>query len=184
MNEAGSALAPVTVRDCSDADIPSVTAIYAHYVRTSLATFDETPPSTAEMAQRRADVRAGGMCFLVATGGAGNTILGFAYAAPFRLRTAYRFSVEDSVYVAPDATRRGIGRALMSELIARCTVAGFRQMVAVIGDSANAPSIGLHEALGFQRIGVMPAIGFKLGRWVDGVLMQRALGSGSSTPPA
>ena len=182
MNEARSALAPVTVRDCSEADIPSVTAIYAHYVRTSLATFDETPPSAAEMMQRRVDVTARGMCFLVATG-ADDTILGFVYAAPFRLRTAYRFSVEDSVYVAPDATRRGIGRALMSELIVRCTVAGFRQMVAVIGDSANAPSIGLHEALGFQRIGVLPAIGFKLGRWVDGVLMQRALGPGSATPP-
>jgi L-amino acid N-acyltransferase YncA len=182
MSISGSALAPVAVRDCSEADIPTVAAIYAHYVKTSLATFDENAPTVAEMAQRRVDVLAGGMCFLVATG-ARDAILGFAYAAPFRPRPAYRFTVEDSVYVAPEVTRRGVGRALMSGLVERCAAAGFRQMVAVIGDSANAASIGLHAASGFERIGTMPAVGFKLGRWIDGVLMQRPLGSGADTPP-
>lgn len=176
------ALAPVTIRPCGEADIAAITAIYGHYVRTSLATFDEIAPTAAAMAQRRADVHAAGMPFLTATDGHG-TVLGFAYAGFYRPRAAYRFTLEDSIYVAAEATRRGIGRALLARLIEHCTAAGFRQLVAIIGDSANAASIGLHESAGFARVGLMPAVGFKLGRWVDSVMMQRALGNGSATPP-
>jgi len=182
VNEARPALAPVIIRDCTDADIPAVTAIYGHYVRTSLATFEEIAPSASEMSQRRADLLASGLPFFVATD-LRSGVLGFAYAAYYRPRTAYRFTLEDSIYVAAEATRRGIGRALLTRLIEQCAAAGFRQIVAVIGDTANAASIGLHEACGYARIGVQPAVGFKLGRWVDGVIMQRALGAGSTTAP-
>lgn len=177
-----SAPAPVTIRDCGETDIAAITAIYAHYVRTSLATFDEIAPTEADMAQRCADARAAALPFLAAADSRG-TILGFAYAAHYRPRTAYRFTLEDSIYVAADMRRRGIGRALLTRLVEQCTSAGFRQLVAVIGDSANAASIGLHESIGFARVGLMPAVGFKLGRWVDSVMMQRALGAGSTTPP-
>lgn len=182
MNEARPALAPVIIRDCTEADIPAVTAIYGHYVRTSLATFEEIAPSVSEMSQRRADLLASGLPFLVATD-LRSRVLGFAYAAFYRPRTAYRFTLEDSIYVAAEATRRGIGRELLTRLIEQCAAAGFRQIVAVIGDTANAASIGLHEACGYARIGVQPAVGFKLGRWVDGVIMQRVLGGGSTTAP-
>lgn len=182
MNEARPALAPVIIRDSTEADIPAVTAIYGHYVRTSLATFEEIAPSASEMSQRRADLLASGLPFLVAAD-LHSDVLGFAYAAFYRPRTAYRFTLEDSIYVAAEATRRGIGRALLTRLIEQCAAAGFRQIVAVIGDTANAASIGLHEACGYARIGVQPAVGFKLGRWVDGVIMQRALGAGSTTAP-
>lgn len=182
MNESRPALAPVMIRDCAETDIAAVTAIYSHYVRTSLATFDETAPSAAEMAQRRVDLLAAGLPFLVASDAHGG-ILGFAYAGYYRPRAAYRFTLEDSIYVAAEVTRRGIGYALLTRLVEQCTAAGFRQMVAVIGDSANAASIGLHQKAGFARIGIQPAVGFKLGRWVDGVIMQRALGPGSTTSP-
>jgi phosphinothricin acetyltransferase len=176
------ALAPVTIRDCSEADIAAITAIYGHYVRTSLATFDEIVPSEADMALRRADLRAAALPFLTAADSHG-TVLGFAYAGYYRPRAAYRFTLEDSIYVDAELTRRGIGRALLSRLIEQCAAAGFRQLVAVIGDSANGASIGLHESVGFARVGLMPAVGFKLGRWVDSVMMQRPLGNGSATPP-
>ncbi len=176
------ASAPCTLRDCEEADIAAVTALYAHYVRTSLATFDETPPTEAEMAQRRIAVRGAGMPFLIACDARGQ-VLGFAFASPYRPRSGYRFTVEDSVYVAPAATRRGIGRALLTLLVERCAASGYRHLVAVIGDSANAASIGLHERLGFARVGLQPNIGFKLGRWVDSVLMQRPMGPGASAPP-
>jgi phosphinothricin acetyltransferase len=172
----------LSLRDSIDSDIAAIAALYGHYVRTSLATFDEIPPSPADMAQRRADALAAGLPFLVATDARGTT-LGFAYAARYRVRPAYRFTVEDSIYVGADVTRRGIGRALLSALIERCAAAGFRQMVAVIGDKANTASIGLHEKVGFKHAGLLPAVGFKLGRWVDSVMMQRALGAGSTTPP-
>jgi L-amino acid N-acyltransferase YncA len=182
VNESRPALAPVMIRDCAEADIEAVAAIYGHYVRSSLATFEEIAPSPMEMAQRRADLRAAGLPFLVASNKQGG-IVGFAYAGYYRPRAAYRFTLEDSIYVAAEVTRHGIGHALLTRLVAQCAEAGFRQMVAVIGDSANAPSIGLHEKAGFARIGVQPAVGFKLGRWVDGVIMQRALGPGSATAP-
>ena len=182
MNESRLALAPVMIRDCAEADIDAVAAIYGHYVRTSLATFEEIAPTPAEMAQRRIDLRAAGLPFLVASD-ARSGVVGFAYAGSYRPRAAYRFTLEDSIYVAAEVTRRGIGRALLMRLIEECGAAGFRQMVAMIGDSANAASIGVHEACGFAKIGVQPAVGFKLGRWVDGVIMQRALGPGAATSP-
>jgi phosphinothricin acetyltransferase len=182
MIEPASVSAPCTVRDAAAGDMPAVTALYAHYVRTSLATFEEVPPTVAEMNQRRDGVAAAGLPFLVATDGA-NRVVGYAYAAAFRTRSAYRFALEDSIYVDQAAARRGVGLILLTALIERCAALGYRQMVAVIGDTDNAPSIGLHEKAGFQRVGMMPAVGFKLGRWVDSVLMQRALDAGSAAPP-
>ncbi len=151
-------------------------------MRFGFGSFEEEPPAPAELARRRADVLARALPYLVAASPQG-AVLGYAYAAPYRARSAYRYSVEDSIYVAPEAGRRGVGRALLSELVRRCTAAGYRQMVAVIGDSANDASIGLHERLGFRRAGLLPAIGFKHGRWVDSVLMQRELGDGAATLP-
>lgn len=165
------------LRDSRPDDVPAIAAIYAHYVATSLATFDEIAPSVEEMTQRRAEVVEACLPFLVAASPSGR-VLGYAYAAAFRRRTGYRFTLEDSIYVEPSATRRGIGTALLAALIERCAAAGYRQLVAVVGDTAHAASIGLHEKLGFVRIGVMPAVGFKFGRWVDVVLMQRPLGPG------
>jgi len=182
VTDSTAALAPIELRACIEGDAEAIATIYAHYVRTSLATFEEVAPSPAEMAQRRADVLAAGLPFLVATDQRG-IVLGFAYAAAFRSRSAYRFTVEDSIYVATDAARCGVGSALLAALVEKCSTTGFRQMVAVIGDSANAASIGLHEKLGFRRVGHLPAVGFKLGRWVDGILMQRPLGAGSTTSP-
>jgi L-amino acid N-acyltransferase YncA len=170
------------IRDSTEGDVAAIAAIYAHHVRHGLGSFEEEPPGAVEMARRRAEVLANQLPHLVAAGPAG-AVLGYAYAAPFRTRSAYRFSVEDSVYVAADAGRRGVGRALLAELIRRCTAQGYRQMVAVIGDSSNAASIRLHEDQGFRPAGLLPAIGFKHGRWVDSVLMQRALGSGAGTAP-
>jgi L-amino acid N-acyltransferase YncA len=174
--------AAFAIRDSELADIPAITAIYARSVMTSLATFDEQPPSVEEMTQRRADIVDIGLPFLVAVSPAAQ-ILGYAYAAAFRRRTGYRFTLEDSIYVDHAATHRGIGTALLTALIDRCAAAGYRQMVAVIADTERAASIGLHEKLGFTHIGVMPAIGFKFRRWIDVVLMQRALGPGAATRP-
>jgi len=171
------------VRDAEDADLAAVVAIYAHHVRTGLASFEETPPGLVEIAERRRQVVARGLPYLVACAADG-TVLGFAYAFPYRARPAYRHSVENSVYVAPTATRRGVGRALLHALIERCTEIGLRQMVAIIGDSGNAASIELHAGLGFRTVGVLQAIGFKHGRWVDSVLMQRSLGAGDNAAPA
>jgi phosphinothricin acetyltransferase len=172
----------LAVRDSREADLEAIAGIYAHHVTHGLGSFEETPPSREELAQRRADVLARGLPYLVCVDAAG-TLLGYAYAGAYRTRSAYRYTVENSVYVAPEAARRGVGSALLAALIERCEAAGFRQMVAVIGDSANAGSIGLHAALGFRRVGTLEAIGWKHGRWVDGVLMQRALGGGGASPP-
>ena len=174
--------AAFAVRDASDADVAAITDIYAHHVRTGLGSFEEVPPAVDEIARRRAEVLARNLPYLVAMSGAG-AVLGYAYASVYRARSAYRFSVEDSIYIAPDSAGRGIGRALLAALVARCSEAGFRQMVAVIGDSGNAGSIALHERLGFRRVGLLPAIGYKHGRWVDSVLMQRELGEGAATLP-
>jgi phosphinothricin acetyltransferase len=159
----------------------AVQAIYAHHVLTGLASFEEVPPDLEEMRRRRADILARGLPYLVVE--SGGRIGGYAYAGPYRQRIAYRFSVEDSVYVAPDFQGRGVGRTALSAVIERCTAAGYRQMVAVIGDSGNTGSIVLHEKLGFRRAGVLTAVGFKLGRWVDSVLMQRPLATGDKTLP-
>jgi phosphinothricin acetyltransferase len=176
----------VRVRDSADADVPRILEIYAHHVRTGLGSFEEEVPDLAEMRRRRAEVLARGLPYLVAEVDdptMPDGIGGYAYAGPYRSRSAYRYSVEDSIYTAAEAQRRGIGRALLETLVARCTALGYRQMVAVIGDSANAGSIGVHEAAGFERVALLPAIGFKFGRWVDGVMMQRPLGEGQTTLP-
>ena len=169
------------IRASSAADIPAITAIYAHWVTHGLASFEVEPPDPTEMARRRDAVLAAGFPYLVAEAPEG--LLGYAYASAYRARPAYRFSVENSVYVAPGAGRRGIGLALMEEVIALCTGAGFRQMVAVIGDSGNAASIALHKRAGFTPAGLLKAAGWKHGRWVDSVLMQRPLGAGAGAPP-
>ena len=170
------------IRDSRPDDVPAIAAIYAHWVETGRASFELSPPSGAEMAARREAILAGGYPHLVATDGAG-AVLGYAYVSAYRPRPAYRHTVENSVYVAPGVARVGVGRSLLEALIARCEAADFRLMVAVIGDSANAPSIRLHEALGFRHAGVIPSIGHKHGMWLDTVLMTRALGPGDSTPP-
>jgi L-amino acid N-acyltransferase YncA len=171
-----------SVRDSEPGDVPAIAAIYGHSVTASLVTFDEVAPSAAEMAQRRAEVIEAGLPFIVAVARDGQ-LLGYAYAAAFRRRTGYRYTLEDSVYVERTVTHRGIGTALLTALIDRCAAAGYRQMVAVIADTERTASIGLHEKLGFKMVGVLPAVGFKFSRWIDVVLMQRALGPGGSAPP-
>lgn len=169
------------IRDARIADLPTVQRIYAHHVRHGLATFEEEPPDLAEMERRFRATTKGGLPYLVAELAA--EVRGFAYAGAYRARPAYRFTVEDTVYVEPGVEGRGIGRALLSEVIARCEQLGYRRMVAVIGDSGNLASIRLHESVGFQKGGVIPSVGFKLGRWVDTVLMERSLGEGDATLP-
>lgn len=171
----------VLIRASTDADLPAITAIYAWNVLNGLGTFEEIPPDQAEMGRRRATFLDRGLPYLVAE--LDGEVLGYCYAGPFRLRAAYRFTVEDSVYVSPNAVGKGVGKALLSTLIASCEALGLRQMCAVIGDSGNAASIGLHAALGFEKMGVFPSMGHKFGRWVDLVWMQRSLNGGGDTPP-
>jgi phosphinothricin acetyltransferase len=170
------------VRPASDADAPAVAAIYGHHVLTGFGTFEEVPPSDAEIAARIASVVRLGLPYLVAEDGGRS--LGFAYAAAFRPRSAYRYTAEDSVYVHPDHIGQGVGTALVAEVIRICEAMGLRQLTAVIGDSANAGSIGLHRSLGFVETGIGRALGYKHGRWVDIVWMQRALNGGAATNPA
>lgn len=182
MNGPASQPVPFSIRDSEPADVPAITAIYAYSVMTSVATFDEQPPSVDEMIRRRAEIVDCGLPFLVAASPSGQ-VLGYAYAAEFRRRTGYRFTLEDSIYVDRTMSHRGIGTALLAALVDRCAAAGYRQLVAVITDTGHAASIGLHEKLGFKMIGVMPAVGFKFRRWLDVVLMQRGLGpSGAGVP--
>jgi len=162
-------------------DAPELAAIYGHHVLHGFGTFEAVPPSAEEMAARLAAVTRRGLPYLVAE--PDGAVRGFAYASPFRTRAAYRYTVEDSVYVAPDRQGQGIGKALLGAVIAACEPLGLRQMVAVIGDAANAGSIGLHRACGFSHAGVLSAAGFKAGRWVDVVMMQRPLNGGASLPP-
>ncbi|HWA60742.1 MAG TPA: GNAT family N-acetyltransferase [Caulobacteraceae bacterium] len=169
------------IRPATASDAGAIAAIYGHHVLTGFGTFEEEPPSPAEMGQRMAAVQARGLPWLVAE--RDGAVIGFAYAAPFRPRAAYRYTVEDSVYVAPEAIGGGVGRALVSQVIAACEALGLRQMIAVIGDSENAGSIGLHTALGFEPAGVGKAFGYKHGRWVDIVWMQKPLNGGDATPP-
>lgn len=169
------------IRPSTDADIGAITAIYAWNVENGLGTFEEIPPDAAEMARRRQAFLDRGLPYLVAE--QDGQVLGYAYAGPFRLRAAYRYTVEDSIYVAPDAAGKGVGKVLLAALIEACEALGFRQMCAVIGDSGNAASIGLHAALGFEHKGVFPDMGHKFGRWVDLVWMQRPLNGGGQTPP-
>jgi L-amino acid N-acyltransferase YncA len=172
----------LVVRDSEDADLPAIAGIYAHHVMHGFGSFEEAPPDVEELARRRREILGKRLPYLIASDGTGG-VLGYAYASLYRARSAYRFTVEDSIYVAPQATRRGIGRLLLEALIERCTAFGYRQMIAVIGDSGNRGSIGLHQSLGFAHAALLPTIGFKRGRWVDCVMMQRPLGPGAGVSP-
>lgn len=174
--------ASLTIRPSTADDLPAITAIYAWNVAHGTGTFELDAPDAAETARRRDDVLAKGLPWLVAE--MGGRVVGYAYANHFRPRPAYRFCVEDSIYLDPSAQGLGIGRLLLAELMARCQVAGARQMLAVIGDSANAGSIGVHRALGFTPVGLLRDSGWKFERWLDVVLMQRELGPGAATAPA
>ena len=168
------------IRPSTDADVPAITVIYAHHVLHGTGTFETTPPTEADMAARRADVLGKGLPYLV-TEEAGQ-VLGFAYCQWFKPRPAYRYSAEDSIYLHPDASGRGLGKLLLAELIRQAEAVGVRKLIAVIGDSANAGSVGVHRACGFQPVGTLANCGWKFGRWLDVVLMDRPLGEGSSTP--
>ena len=174
-------MSAVSIRPATPADIPAITRIYADAVKHGTASFELEPPDEAEMARRQRTLVDGGYPYIVAE--IDGTLAGYAYAGPYRPRPAYRFSVEDSIYVDPNAQRRGVGRVLLEHLIEECERRGFRQMIAVIGDSAQAPSIELHRALGFRMIGAVENVGYKFGRWLDSVNMQRALGAGATTKP-
>jgi L-amino acid N-acyltransferase YncA len=171
----------LSIRSATTADIPTITRIYAHAVTHGTASFEIEPPDEAEMARRQRTLLDGGYPYLIAE--IDGAVAGYAYAGPYRPRLAYRFSVEDSVYVDPKVQRRGIGRALLSRLIEEAERGGFRQMIAIIGDKSQTPSIELHRALGFRLIGTVENVGFKFDRWLDTVLMQRALGDGATTKP-
>jgi len=177
----GTSTLKIRVRLATEADMPWVQEIYAHYVLATTASFEEEAPTVAEMTARWQRIQARGLPYIVAT--FGKRVIGYAYAGPFRERSGYRYTIEDSVYVAKDALGRNVGNALMNELIARCTDLGFRQMIAVIGDSTNAASLALHSRHGFFVVGAISSACFKFGRWVDAVLMQRILGEGDATLP-
>ena len=166
------------LRPATTADLPAICAIYGHHVLTGLASFETEAPALAEMTRRFEAITGAGYPYLIAE--QHGRVLGYTYANVYRTRPAYRFTVENSIYVAHDAVGYGIGRALLSQLIDECATLGYRQMLAVIGDSGNAASIGLHRACGFEMKAVLDAVGFKFGRWVDSVLMQRALGEGAT----
>jgi phosphinothricin acetyltransferase len=171
----------VSIRLARLGDVPAITEIYGAAVRCGTATFELDAPDESEMNRRYQVLRSGGYPFLVAE--LDGAIMGYAYAGPYRARPAYDWTVEDSIYVAAQSQRRGIGRALLSALIGHSEASGYRQMIAIIGDSANAASVELHRAAGFRMIGTFDHVGFKFGRWLDSVLMQRALGAGAATPP-
>jgi phosphinothricin acetyltransferase len=175
-------MSDLVIRTVDAADLPAITEIYDQAVRFGTATFELIPPDLAEMTRRFGALREGDFPCLVAE--LGGAVVGYAYAGPYRPRPAYRFTVEDSIYLAPAARRRGVGTQLLRRLIAECEARGYRQMIAVIGDSANAGSIGLHARAGFEMIGTHPSVGLKFGRWLDTVMMQLALGDGGTTIPA
>jgi len=167
--------------DATDADLPEIAAIYAHHVLSGTGTFEAIPPSVEEIAARHAAGIAAGYTWLVARDATG--VIGYGYYGPFRARDAYRWTVEDSVYVRQDVRGQGVGKLLVAALVDRAEASGMRQMFALIGDSDNAGSIGLHASLGFTRAGVMRGAGRKFGRWLDVVIMQRTLGAGENVPP-
>lgn len=172
----------MVIRDATPADLPAITAIYAHHVLHGTGTFEEVAPDAAEMAQRLAKVQDHGWAWLVAADE--GRISGYAYYAQLRDRTAYRFSAEDSIYVRDDVRGQGVGKALVAALLHRAEAAGFRQMFAVVGDSDNVGSIGLHLSLGFKQVGVLKSAGLKFGRWLDVVYLQRPLGNADFNVPA
>ncbi|SET25491.1 GNAT family N-acetyltransferase [Pseudomonas graminis] len=169
------------LRDARESDMPAVQAIYAHHVIHGTASFELEPPTVEQMLQRRADICANGLPYLVAE--RGGEVLGYGYATLYRPRPAYRFTVEDSVYVREGMAGFGIGHALLEAVIQHCTEGGRRQMVAIIGNSENIASIRLHARLGFRQVGIFESVGFKHGRWLDTVIMQRELGEGAGTTP-
>ena len=169
------------IRPSTDSDLPAIASVYGHHVLHGTGTFETEPPSVSDMASRRQDVLGRNLPWLVAE--QDGQVVGFAYGNWFKPRAAYRFSVEDSIYLAPGQQGRGLGRALLAELLAHLETRGVRKVMAVIGDSANTGSIGLHTALGFERVGVVEACGWKFNRWLDIVLMQKTLGTGSTTAP-
>lgn len=169
------------IRPSRSEDISTITAIYAHHVLHGTGTFETEPPDVNDMAARRADVLSKGLPYLVAE--EDGKIAGFAYGNWFKPRSAYRYSVEDSIYLAPGLQRKGLGRALLAELLAQCETAGIRKVMAIVGDTANAGSVGVHLAVGFKQVGVIEACGWKFGAWRDIVIMQKTLGSGSTVPP-
>lgn len=170
------------IRPSLDSDIPAITAIYTHHVLHGTGTFETTPPTEQDMAARRADVLSKGLPYLVIETADG--VLGFAYCNWFKPRPAYRFSAEDSIYLAPTAAGKGLGRLLLEELMAQAERAGVRKLIAVIGDSANLGSVGVHKACGFQPVGVLTNCGWKFERWLDVVLMDRVIGLGSTQASA
>jgi L-amino acid N-acyltransferase YncA len=169
------------VRAAQPDDIAAIHPIYAHHVANGLASFEEEPPSAEELRRRYDEVTGRGLPYVVAE--FGGMVGGYGYCSLYRSRSAYRYSLEDSVYVRPDMQGRGVGAALLAELIRRCEALDYRQLIAVIGDSANTASIALHASLGFLRVGTLRSAGFKFGRWVDSVIMQRPLGPGDAAPP-
>ena len=181
MSETSPAAAPV-IRDATDADFHSIQAIYAHHVLTGVASFEETPPSVDDLRQRRAAVLSHGLPYIVAI--VDGEIAGYAYATLYRPRIAYRFTIEDSIYIDDACRGRGVGRALLAELIERCEQGPWRQMIAVIADGGRGGSLSLHSNAGFELVGTLKAVGFKQGRWLDSTVMQRALGQGSDALPA
>ncbi|MEN2980729.1 GNAT family N-acetyltransferase [Tistrella bauzanensis] len=174
-------LAVRAIRPAETGDLAAIATIYGHHVLTGRASFEEQPPTAGEMRARHAAITGAGYPYLVCT--IDGAVAGYAYASLYRARPAYRYVVEDSVYIAPGLEGQGIGRALLAALIDHCAAGPWRQMIAVIGDSGNAGSIGLHAALGFEMIGTFRSIGFKFGGWVDSVLMQRPIGPGDMTLP-
>ncbi len=174
-------MSAIAVRPATEADVPAIAAIYQPAVLTGTASFELDPPDHAEMLRRFKALADVGFPYLIAE--ADRAIMGYAYAGPYRARPAYRFSVENSIYIAPHAHRRGVGRILLAALIDVCTQRGYRQMIAVIGDSANSGSIGLHRAMGFRFSGTMHSVGYKHGRWLDSVIMQLPLGPGDTEAP-
>lgn len=171
----------MTLRPAAAPDLPAIHAIYAHHVLHGLASFEEVPPALEEMVRRHAEVVGMGLPYLVAE--EAGVLLGYGYCSLYRTRSAYRHTLEDSIYIRQGMQGKGTGKALLGELIRICEALNYRQMVAVIGDSANAASIGLHASLGFLRVGILRSSGLKFGRWVDSMLMQRPLGKGDGTPP-
>lgn len=171
----------IVIRDSSPEDVTDIQRIYAHHVQTGTASFEEVAPNADTITARRLSVLNAGAPYIVAE--LDGQVHGFAYAASFRPRSAYRHTVEDSIYVDPQATGKGIGSLLLSTLIERCTELGYRQMVAVIGGAQNAASITLHQRQGFEQVGQLKSTGFKFGAWVDTIIMQRTLGAGDETLP-
>ena len=169
------------MRPAQTGDLPAIHSIYSHHVLHGLASFEEEPPSVEELARRYRDVTGRGLPYLVAEYGI--DIAGYGYCSPYRARSAYRYALEDSIYIRHDMTGRGVGRRLLEELVRQSEALGYRQLIAVIGDSANAASIGVHAACGFLRVGTLRSVGFKFGRCVDSVYMQRPLGRGDGAKP-